>query len=111
MSEIVETSSAPAGAELQHYGGGRFCLVGSVDYDNAGQVLADGQKLFSEHDEVVVDLGSADVANTAGLAVMMEWASWSDIKDIVLTFDGLKPCDLAVAEMNGVALMIPVCRG
>jgi anti-anti-sigma regulatory factor len=98
----------PPGAKIQHHGGGRFCLMGAIDFDNAGQVMADGQRLFVDHNAVIIDTSSAEVSNSAGLAVLMEWASWCDTRDISLVYEGMQASVLAVAEMNGVTMMLPV---
>ena len=94
--------------EILHHGAGRFGLTGTVNFDNAGQVMAEGQRRFARHDDVVVDTSAAEVSNTAGLAVLMEWASWCNIRDIGLRYDGLHANALAVAELNGVTMMLPV---
>jgi len=96
------------GIEILQHGEGRFGLIGSVDFDNAGWIMAAGQKLFVQHDSIVVDMSEAVVSNTAGLALLMEWASWCDIHDKRLCYDGLQASALAVAELNGVTMMLPV---
>jgi anti-anti-sigma regulatory factor len=95
------------GAKIQHHGGGRCCLMGAIDFSNAGQIMADGQRLFVDHNAVVIDISSAEISNSAGLAVMMEWASWCDIREISLVYEGMQASVLAVAELNGVAMMLP----
>ena len=94
--------------EIQYHGDGRFSLLGAVDFDNAGQVMAEGQKLFADHDSVVMDTAAAEMSSTAGLAVMMEWASWCEIRDIELVYEGIHENALAVAELNGVTMMLPI---
>ncbi len=95
-------------AEILQHGDGKFSLIGSVDFDNAGQVMAEGQKLFADHGSIVVETSAAEVSSTAGLAVMMEWASWCEIRDKVLVYAGIPAKALAVAEMNGVTMMLPM---
>ncbi len=95
-------------ANIRSRGDGRFSLVGAVKFENAGQVMAEGQKLFADYDRIIVDTSAAKVSSTAGLAVMMEWASWCDIRDIGIVFEGVHANTIAVAELNGVAMMLPV---
>ncbi len=94
--------------QILYHGGGQFSLLGGVDFDNAGQVMSEGQKLFADHDSIVVDTSAAEVQSTAGLAVMMEWASWCEIRDKDLAYEGIHSTALAVAELNGVTMMIPI---
>ena len=103
----VRTNESPRAA-LEHRGNGRYCLTGVVDFGNAGQVMANGQRLFADHNEVVVDTSLAEISNSGGLAVLMEWASWCDNRDISLVYESMQPSVLAIAEMNGVAMMLPV---
>ena len=107
-SQSAVRLNLPPGAEIQQHRGGQFCLIGAIDFDNASQIMADGQRLFIDHNAVVIDTSSAEVSNSAGLAVIMEWASWCEIRDISLVYDGMHASVLAVAEMNGVAMMLPV---
>ena len=94
--------------DIQHRGDGRFSLIGTVDFENAGQVMSEGQRLFSCHGSIIVDTSAANVSSTAGLAVLMEWASWCEIRDIKLVYEGIHAKALAVAELNGVTMMLPV---
>lgn len=94
--------------EILQHGDGKFSLIGAVDFDNAGQVMAEGQRLFTGHDSIVVDTSAAEVSSTAGLAVLMEWASWCEIRDIEFVYAGIPAKALAVAEMNGVTMMLPI---
>jgi ABC-type transporter Mla MlaB component len=93
---------------IQHRGDGLFALLGAVEFDNAGQLMTEGQRLFADHDSIVVDTSAAQVSSAAGLAVMMKWASWCGIRDIGIVFEGVHANALAVAELNGVTMMLPV---
>lgn len=106
VSTVMQAT--PPNAEVRSHGGGRFSLVGIIDFDNAGQIMADGHRLFLGHNNIVVETSSAEVSSTAGLAVMMEWASWCDDRDVVLAYEGFHSSALAVAELNGVAPMLPI---
>ena len=61
-----------------------------------------------ELERVTIDLSLADVASTAGLAVLLEWVSWCDSRDIPVVYESVQPDVLAVAKLNGVELMLPV---
>jgi len=97
--------------EIHDLGDGHFSVIGAVNFDNAGRVMAEGQNLFARHKDVVVDASAAEVSNTAGLAVLMEWASWCDVRDIRLVYEGIHANAMAVAELNGVTMMLPLSTG
>ena len=58
-------------------GDGRFKLEGRLDLSNVGDALSRGQNQFNRHNDITVDLDEADCASTAGLALLLEWATWS----------------------------------
>ena len=103
--------SKSSNVEIHDHGAGHFALIGAVNFDNAGRVMAEGQKLFAQHQDIVVDTSEAEVSNTAGLAVLMEWAAWCDVRDIRLVYEGVQANALAVAELNGVTMMLPLSTG
>jgi phospholipid transport system transporter-binding protein len=58
---------APAGA-------GRFELSGEVGFGDAARLLAEGERAFAALDSVEVDLAGVKRADSAGLALLIEWS-------------------------------------
>jgi len=100
--------NASADATLRHSCGNRYILTGTIDYPNAGRLLADGKRHFAGQARVVVDLTSASAANSVGLAVLMEWAAWCDKQAIPMAYEGASPELVALAGLNDVARMLPL---
>lgn len=73
-------------AKIKHNDNGFFNLAGRIELDNIGSLLTDGQIQFTGHSTVVIDLSDADCANTAGLALLLEWASWCRAQAIKLQY-------------------------
>lgn len=108
MLEPIPTAPVGDVAELRHDSGERYSLFGTISFDNAGPILTEGQRQFIQHERVLVDLQLSDVASTAGLAVLMEWAAWCGMRDIDLLYDNAQPAIFGLAEMNGVRPLLPL---
>jgi len=108
MSDTMSNRIVPTRVALEHDSGERYCLTGIIGFDNAGDLVAEGKCRFVGHDHVAVDLSLADVASTAGIAVLMEWASWCNTQDIRLQYECVRPEVLDVARLNGVEMMLPI---
>lgn len=61
-------------ASLKAAGPGRFRLAGSLGFDEAPRILQEGEAAFGPLAEAEVDLGGLERADSAGLAVLLEWA-------------------------------------
>jgi phospholipid transport system transporter-binding protein len=62
-----------ATAQLTSTGAGRFALQGEVGFATATGLLTQGRILFGEHRDVEVDLSGVTHADSAGLALLVEW--------------------------------------
>jgi phospholipid transport system transporter-binding protein len=58
-------------------GGGRFVLSGSVGFRTARAVLEQTPALFGDAPVIKVDLSGVTEADSAGLALLIEWVSWA----------------------------------
>ncbi len=62
-----------ASATLEAGTGGVFMLRGSLDFGTVTDLDARARELFGEKKEITVDLSGVTRANSAGLALLMEW--------------------------------------
>ncbi len=63
--------------KLEDRGGGKFALGGRMAFDTAGQILFDSEELFEEHTRIEVDLSGVNHTDSAGLALLLEWITWT----------------------------------
>lgn len=63
--------------ELQDLGEGRFRLVGDMSFATAEALLRESEGLFGQYTRIEVDLSAVDKADSAGLALMLEWINWA----------------------------------
>ena len=89
-------------------GQGTFTLRGRLDLANVGEILFAGQSQFDDYEDIIVDLDHADCASTAGLALLIEWATWSAAHGKKLTYENAASNLLALIEVNGVHKLLQV---
>lgn len=58
-------------------GGGRFTLRGEMTFATARAVLEHSTALFRDVAVIKVDLSGVTQADSAGLALLIEWVSWA----------------------------------
>ena len=59
---------------IEQRGDGRFALTGDLVFGNAARALEAGEAAFGGHPEVEVDLAGVGRVDSAGLALLLEWA-------------------------------------
>jgi len=98
-------------ASLIDLGQGTFVLRGRLDLPSIGEILFAGQKEFENYENITVDLGEADCASTAGLALLIEWSIWSDARGKKLAYTNAARNLLDVIDVNGVDKLLQVSPG
>lgn len=63
---------------LSDVGDGHFAVEGALTFDTVGQLLDHGQKAFADHSRVSIDLAGVEDADSAGLALLLEWVTWAN---------------------------------
>jgi len=66
--------AADAAGRLAAAGEGRFELSGEVGFDDVARLLAEGDAAFGSLQEAEVDLARVARVDSAGLALLLEWA-------------------------------------
>ena len=67
----------PAGirdATIETRGDNRFALSGDLVFENTARVLEAGETAFGERPAIEVDLADVGRVDSAGLALLLEWA-------------------------------------
>ncbi len=93
---------------LINCGQGTFALRGRLDLTNIGEILFAGQSQFDDYENITVDLDDADCASTAGLALLIEWSTWSAAHGKKLAYENAASNLLVLIEVNGVLKLLQV---
>ena len=64
--------------ELQDLGEGHFALNGEMTFETAERILLASEVPFEQHTRIEVDLAGVTKADSAGLALLLEWITWAN---------------------------------
>lgn len=83
-------------------GDGRFVLTGSLGFFTARRILEASEAAFPKQPAVVVDLTGVTHADSAGLAVLLEWVTWAHHSGTEIRFQGVPKQVRAIAHISEV---------
>lgn len=88
--------------EFEHTGGGNFSLSGEMSFDTADRILRLSERQFRDHDIVNVDFSHVTRADSAGLALLLEWKSQARRRQSEIRFTRLPDSIVAIARTTAV---------
>jgi phospholipid transport system transporter-binding protein len=97
--------TAPA---FESTGPGRFRVSGALDYASVGRVERLARPLLGAAPEAVVDLGGVQTANSAALALLLEWVDQARQGRRRVRFTGVPAAVLEIAKVSNVADLLPL---
>jgi phospholipid transport system transporter-binding protein len=87
---------------LEDKGGGRFLLSGEMTFRTAGKILRVSEDEFEDHTRIEVDLSGVTKADSAGLALLLEWITWANHTVREIRFVGMPAKIDAIAKTTEV---------
>ncbi len=84
----------------------RYFLEGPVTLDNVGKLIAESSAF--EGNSVVVDLGRVTRADSSALSLLLEWVRRFAESDRQIAFANVSQNMRSLAELYGIADLIPV---
>jgi phospholipid transport system transporter-binding protein len=92
--------------DLQDQGEGRFSLSGDMSFETANQILRSSESVFRRHATLEIDLSGVGKADSAGLALMLEWKAQAGQRGASIQFIEIPKSLLAVAKTSEVSDLI-----
>ena len=92
--------------DLQDLGGGRFALHGEMSFETADRILRSSDAVFVAHDSVELDLREVTKADSAGLALLLEWKARVIARDAKIRYVNIPDSMLAIAKTTEVGDLI-----
>jgi phospholipid transport system transporter-binding protein len=89
-------------AKLEALGGGRYRVAGVLDATTAGALLEQSVARFESSGELDVDLGSVSDADSAGLALLIEWMRLARQRQQLIRFRSVPAQISALARISEV---------
>jgi len=91
---------------LADRGEGRFALAGDLVFENVARVLAAGDAAFAGRPRVEVDLADVGRVDSAGLALLLEWAVAARAAGGAVSYRNLPPGAVALAGISDVSELL-----
>jgi phospholipid transport system transporter-binding protein len=79
---------------------GRLEASGGLSYDTAAEALQAGLALIPRGQGCTVDLSRVTEADSAGLAVLVEWLATARLRGTVIRYEGIPAQIIAVARLT-----------
>ena len=92
--------------ELQHQGDGRFVLSGEMSFSTANDILKCSESVFGEHASLEIDMSGVERADSAGLALLLEWKSQAAQRQCNIRFVAMPESLLAIAKTTEVSELL-----
>lgn len=95
-------------ARLIDDGDGKFRVVGEMTFETSPVLLDRSEKLFAPHSLIRVDLTEVQRADSAGLALMIEWITWANRTVREIRFDNIPDMIMNIARISEIEDMLKV---
>jgi phospholipid transport system transporter-binding protein len=92
--------------ELNDLGEGRFALSGEMTFVTAERILLASEEPFEQHTRIEVDLSGVSRADSAGLALLLEWITWANHTVREIRFLSMPERVLAIARTTEVEQLL-----
>jgi phospholipid transport system transporter-binding protein len=92
---------------------GRIAVTGDLTFASAREARQIGVLVLesSGADRIVIDCSGVARADSAGLAVLLDWLAWGRRKSRVITLENLPPSLVAIAKISEVdGLLTPTAK-
>jgi phospholipid transport system transporter-binding protein len=100
-----------ASGRLAAAGPGRFELTGTVGFEDAARLLSDGDAAFGSLPAVEVDLARVTRADSAGLALLIEWSLAAREAGRTIRYSNVPPAVVSLAAIGDVTELLGLPSG
>lgn len=97
------------GCALKVLGNGEFRLRGQLDFETVSALLTESEAVFAPFAEVSVDLREVSYANSAGLALLLEWMRQGGKTGRSVHFENISESLMQIARVSGLETIL--CDG
>jgi phospholipid transport system transporter-binding protein len=87
-------------------GGGRFAVSGALGFTTAMEALDTSKRLFEDYSIIELDLAGLVRADSAGLALLLEWVNWARHTAREIRFLNIPAQITSIAEISEVEDML-----
>ncbi len=87
---------------------GRYALEGVLDFATVSRLAASADALLKRGAEIDIDLAQVQSANSAGLALLLEWLDIARARGASLTYRNLPDSLARIAAVSNLGSLLPV---
>lgn len=87
---------------LETTAAGRFRLAGELSFETVPALLRRGRELFEADGDASLDLAEVTRADSAGVALLIEWRREAQRRDRHIAFENIPPQMQAIARLSAV---------
>ena len=87
---------------IEDLGDGRFAISGEMNFSTAEKILRASEVPFEEHSQLEIDLSEVSDADSAGLALLLEWVTWANHSVREIRFKNMPEQIMAIAKTTEV---------
>lgn len=98
------------GARLERVAPGTWRLGGELSYETVPAVAPRVAELFSGQEAVEVDLAQVERADSAGVALLVEWMMEANRRGASIRYLNMPPQMLAIARVSSLDRILPLGR-
>jgi phospholipid transport system transporter-binding protein len=95
-------------AALVDRGQARWSLEGVLDFDSVAPLVPEGERMLAGEAPLDLDLGAVREANSAGLALLLEWAGMARSRNQVLRLHNLPDSLERLAALANLGPLLPL---
>jgi phospholipid transport system transporter-binding protein len=95
-------------ATLTAVGPGQYRVAGDLDFGTVGALANEGERLFASSSSIRIDLKDVGQANSAGLALLLEWLDQAQRRNQRLALINLPESLASIAAITNLASLLPV---
>jgi phospholipid transport system transporter-binding protein len=81
---------------------GHFRVTGPLAFETVTRVLHEGERKFSQFDDVVLDLADTRHSDSAGLALLLEWIHCAKERGTHISYRNVPEQIMAIARISEV---------
>lgn len=100
-----------ASARWQAADGRHAVIQGELTAATVARLRRYGRRQIAQAQALVVDLSGVSAADSAGLALLVDWLAWAQQRRCLLTFTNLPPALTALAGLSDVLPLLTASQG
>ena len=93
-------------AEIKSQGDGVFAVTGNIDFSTVNQLLAQSEVLFATNELITLDLTLVQRANSAGLALLLEWQDRARMQKRLLRIRNVPSVLIDIARISNCVTIL-----